>query len=166
MPFLRHALLLAAALLASAAGAQQSAPATSEARDTATAAIGSWNFVVRRLSDECLAMVGRSESPQQYVAQWQQRNARYVMASARYMEKRLEEAAASGGPEKRDAVLRDLKAAVQSNGESVVRSWLQAGRKGEACMHVITLLDTGVLDISPKLPMYAEIEALVRWAEQ
>jgi hypothetical protein len=33
-------------------------------------------------------------------------------------------------------------------------------------MRAITLLDTGALDISPKVPMYSEIEALVRWAEQ
>jgi hypothetical protein len=33
-------------------------------------------------------------------------------------------------------------------------------------MRAITLLDTGALDISSKTPMYADLEALVRWAEQ
>jgi hypothetical protein len=155
---------LAAVLLALAAWAQQ--PAASESRDAATAYVSTGNFIVGRLANECLALVGRNESPRQFVTQWQQRNARFVMASAKYVEKRLEEAAASGGPEQREAILRELRAAVQSNGESAVRSWLGNGRKEESCMRAITLLDTGALDISPKVPMYPEIEALVRWAEQ
>jgi hypothetical protein len=160
----RPAILFLTALLAPTAWAQQAI--ASESRDAATAYVGTGNFIVGRLANECLALVGRNETPQQFVAQWQQRNARFVNASARYMDKRLEEAAATGGPERRDAILRELKIAVQSNGESAVRSWLGNGRKEEACMRAITLLDTGALDISPKVPMYSEIEALVRWAEQ
>jgi hypothetical protein len=33
-------------------------------------------------------------------------------------------------------------------------------------MRAITLVDGGALDISPKVPIYDQIEALVRWAEQ
>jgi hypothetical protein len=163
MPDFRPA-VLALALLSPSAFAQQST--ASESRDTATLVVSSSNFAVGRLANECLALVGRNESPQQFVAQWQQRNAVFVNASARYMDKRLEEAAGSGGAERREALLREVKAAVQGQGESVVRSLLGNGRKEEACMRAITLLDTGALDISPKMPMYSEVEALVRWAEK
>jgi hypothetical protein len=160
---LRPACLLLAALLHSSAWSQQTV--ASESRDTAAYYVSSGNFIVGRLANECLALVGRNESPQQFVSQWQQRNARFVNASAKYMDKRLEEAAAIGGAERREAILHGLRAAVESNGESAVRSWLGNGRKEEACMRAVTLLDTGALDISPKVPTYADLEALVRWAE-
>ena len=124
------------------------------------------NFIVGRIAAECLVLVSRSESPQEFVGQWRQRNLRYVMASAKYMDRRVEEAVASGGAEKRDALLRDMRTAVQGTGETVVRNWLQNGRKEESCMRAVTLLDTGALDISSRTPIYADLEALVRWAEQ
>jgi hypothetical protein len=165
MPFFRPAILVAA-LLAPASWAQAPASVTTESRDAASSFIGTANFIVGRVGRECLAMVGRTESAQQFVSTWQQRNAPYVTASAKYMDKRLDEVAASGGAEKRDAFLRQLRDVVQGNGDSVVRSWLQSGSKVDGCMRAVTLVDTGALDISPKIPMYREIEALVRWAEQ
>ena len=167
MPSLRPALVIAA-LLASAAGAQQpaSAPATSESRDAALAYIGTGNFIVGRLARECLAVVGRNESPQAFVAQWQQRNAIYVAASEKYMEKRLEEAEAAGGPERRAAIQQAMRTAVLGGGEEAVRGMLQNGRREESCMRAISLLDAGALDISPRTPIYKELEALVRWAQE
>lgn len=162
---LRHAVLLAA-LLAAPGWAQQPASASSDSRDAASGFISTANFIVGRIGRECLAVVGRGESPQQFVGQWQQRNARYVAASARYMELRLEEVAAAGGAQQREAFLRQLRGAVQGNGEQVVRSWLHHGSREEGCMRAVTLVDTGALDISSRAPMYDQIEALVRWAEQ
>jgi hypothetical protein len=159
--------VLLAAFLTPAAFAQQPAPtATSESRDAALAYIGTGNFIVGRLGRECLAIVGRTESPQEFVAQWQQRNAVYVDASAKYMDRRLEEAAASGGEEKRAAVLKSLRDAVVVGGEQAVSSMLQNGRRGESCMRAISLLDAGGLDISSKTPMFKELAALVRWAQE
>lgn len=160
--------VLLAAFLTPGAFAQQPAPtpATSESRDAALAYVGTGNFIVGRLGRECLAIVGRTESPQEFVAQWQQRNALYVDASAKYMEKRLEEAAASGGEEKRAAVLKLMRDAVVGGGEQAVRSMLQNGRREESCMRAISLLDAGGLDISPKTPMFKELEGLVRWAKE
>lgn len=167
MPYPRPALLLAA-FLSTGAFAQQPAPtpAASESRDAALAYVGTGNFIVGRLGRECLAIVGRTESPQEFVAQWQQRNALYVDASARYMEKRLEEAAATGGEEKRAAILKAMRDAVVVGGEQEVRGMLQNGRREDSCMRAISLLDAGGLDISPKTPMYKELEALVLWARQ
>ena len=166
MPSVRLALL--AALLATSAGAQQpgAAPAASASRDAALAYVGTGNFIVGRLGRECLAIVGRTESPQEFVAQWQQRNALYVDAAAKYMEKRLQEAAASGGDDKRAAVQKSMRDAVLGSGEVEVRGMLQNGRREESCMRAISLLDAGGLDISPKTPMYKELEALVLWARQ
>lgn len=161
----RRLALLPAILLAQAAFAQQAASVVSESRDAASAYIVTGNFIVGRIARECLALVGRPESPQDFVANWQQRNAPFVKASARYMDARVAEAAATGGPGQRDAVLRELRAGVQGSGEAAVRSLLQ-GRKEDSCMRAITLVDGGALDISPKAPIYDQIEALVRWAEQ
>jgi hypothetical protein len=159
-------LLLGFALAAGAVGAQQPRPASSESRDTATLTVTAANFVVERVARECLAIVGRTESPQHFVEQWRDRNAPFVFASSKYIDRRLEEAAAAGGPERREAVLRDLRQAVQGSGDALASSLLQRGRKEDACMNAITLLDTGALDITPKLPTYSDIEGLVRWAAQ
>lgn len=160
--------VLLAVVLAPGAFAQQPAPtpAASESRDAALAYVGTGNFIVGRLGRECLAIVGRTESPQEFVAQWQHRNAPYVDASAKYMERRLEEAAATGGEEKRAFVLKSMRDAVMGGGEQAVRSMLQNGRREESCMRAISLLDAGGLDISPKTPMFKELAALVRWAQE
>lgn len=166
MPSVRPVLL--AAFVAASAGAQQPAPSpiASESRDAALAYVGIGNFIVGRLGRECLAIVGRTESPQEFVAQWQQRNALYVDAAAKYMEQRLQEAAASGGDEKRASVQKSMRDTVIGSGEQEVRGILRNGRREESCMRAISLLDAGGLDISPKTPMYKELEALVLWARQ
>lgn len=160
-----RAAVLLSALIACAASAQQPSAITPE-RDAAAVYVSTGNYIVGRLARECLGMIGRNETPEQFVADWRRRNARFVGASAKYMELRMEDAAARGGPEQREALLRELRKAVQGGGEAEVRSLLQASRTHEACMRAVTLLDAGALDISPKAPMYRELEALVRWAEQ
>lgn len=163
MTRLRRALLLAA-FAATTAGAQPASVAT-PSRDAALTYVGSGNFIVGRLARECLALVGRADTPQEVVARWQDRNGPYVDASAKYMEKRLAEAAASGGQAARDALQQSMRNAVIGTGEEAVRGLLQ-GRREEACMRAISLLDAGGLDISPKTPMYQELEGLVRWAQE
>jgi hypothetical protein len=158
-------ILLLAALVTHAGWAQPPASVATPSRDAASAYVARGNFIVSRIGRECLALVGRPESPQELVNAWRQRNARYVTAASQYMEKRLEEAAAGGGAGKREAVLDEIRAAVQGSGDDAVRSLLQ-GRKEEGCMSAITLIDTGVLDISSKEPLYDDIAALVRWAER
>jgi hypothetical protein len=165
MQFPRLAVLLCA-FAACAASAQQGTSFITQSRDAASVYVSTGNLVVARLARECLALVGRSEPPQQFVTDWQQRNARFVAASAKYLDKRVEDAAASGGPDRRNAILRELRVAVQGGAESEVRSLLESSRKEEACMRAVTLLDAHALDISPKARMYPELEALVRWAEQ
>ena len=151
MSYRRIAVVALALSALPACWAQPASTIATKARDDASLYVSTGNFIVGRLARECLSLVGRMESPQQFVSEWQRRNARYVAASAKYMDKRVEEVATTGGPEKRDAMVRNM---------------LGNDHKAESCMRAITLLDTGALDISSKTPMYADLEALVRWAEQ
>jgi hypothetical protein len=157
--------LLLAACLAPAAFAQKAGPVATQARDSAAAYIAQGSVLVSRLGAECLALVGRAESPQTLVANWRQRNSRYVDASAKYLDRRLEAAEAEGGKAKREALLGEIRAAVQGGAEANLRTLLE-GRKEDACMRAVTLLDTGVLDITTKLPEFEHLDALARWAEQ
>jgi hypothetical protein len=157
--------LLLAACLAPAAFAQAGGSVATQARDSAAVFVAQGNYLISRLGAECLTLVGRAETPQALVTSWRQRNARYVSASSRYLDKRMEEAEAEGGTQRREAMLGEIRAAVQNSGESSLRTLMQ-GRKEEACMRAITLLDTGTLDINSKLPQIEQLDALVRWAEQ
>ena len=156
---------LLAACLAPAAFAQGPGSVATPARDSAAVLIAQGDYVVSHLARECLALVGRAESPQSLVGSWRQRNGRYVSASFRYLDKRVEEAEADGGKQRREAMLGAISKAIQDGGESDLRALMQ-GRKEEACMRAITLLDTGTLDINSKLPQIEQMDALVRWAEQ
>ena len=76
----------------------------------------------------------------------------------------MEEAAAEGAAQ-REALLKDLREAVQGNGEAAVRGLL-AGGKADGCMRGVTLVDTGALDINSSLPQFDQLEALARWATE
>lgn len=156
-------ILLAAG--APAASAQQAAPFATQERDLAALFIARGSFVIGRLGHECLALVGRSETPQTLVKAWEQRNARFVDASGKYLDRRLEDAAATGGSERRELALKEMGALVRQEGELTVRSLLR-GRKEDGCMRAITLIDAGAMDISTRLPQYEQLEALVKWAER
>lgn len=159
------ALSLAATLATLSVHAQEGAM-VSESRDAAAAFMGTANFSVGRIANECLAVVGRPESPQDYAAMWQRRNAAYWLAARKYMVKRLDAALVSGGTAKRDAVLAEYAAAVRRDGEASAKSWITRGPREEACMRAITIIDAGGLDVTPRVPIYDELEALARWAEQ
>lgn len=152
-------LFLAATCAATGAAAQQPASAATPERDAAAVFIAQGNFIVSRLATECLPVLGRAESPKAYAAAWQERNAAYVAASAKYLDQRVQEA----GADQADAVRAAFRKAVQDNGEAALRGLLQ-GHREEGCMQGITLVDTGALDINSKLPQYGQLEALVRWA--
>lgn len=153
-------------LCAATAWAQPVAPAASESRDASLAYIGSANFMVGRLGRDCLGLLGRAEPPQRWMQAWRDRNWRYVDAAAKYLEARLQEAQDSGGKEKRDAVLQEVTAAVRSSGEKAVASWLGQGDRLETCRRAVSLVEAGGLDIDKRTPMFAELEALVAWAER
>lgn len=156
-------------LFASAANfatSQTNIRATSESRDASTAYLGTANFVVGRVGRDCLPLLGRAETPQTFVSVWQQRNIKYLSASQKYMEARLQEAEATGGTEKRNAVMQELTSVVRANAMSAVKSWLDRPDKESACRRALVLIESGAYDVSPTSPMYGELEALVTWAQQ
>jgi hypothetical protein len=166
MTYLR---MIAAALLlilASIASGETIDPVTSESRDASTAYLGTSNFVVGRIGRDCLALLNRPETPQAFVSTWQERNAKYLMASQKYMVLRLAEAETSGGPETKNAVISALSAVVQNGAESIVKSWIDRPDKIEACKFAVALIESGAYDVSSSSPMYDELENLVSWAQQ
>lgn len=152
--------------LTTIANAQTASPATSESRDASIAYIGTANFVVGRVGRDCLAMLGRTETPQAFVAVWQQRNVKYLMASQKYMDARFGEAEATGGTEKRNAIMGALTATVRTGAESTVKSWLDLPDKSEACKRSVAIIESGAYDFSPTSPMYGELDSLVSWAQR
>lgn len=146
--------------------AQTLAVATSESRDASIAYIGSANYVVGRVGRDCLALLGRTETPQAFVAVWQQRNMKYLMASQKYMEARFAEAEAAGGKETRNAIMGALTTVVRTGAESTVKSWLDRPNRDEACKRSVALIESGAYDFSPTSPMYGELQSLVAWAQE
>lgn len=149
-----------------ASSIQAAEPAASESRDASTAYLGTANFVVGRVGRDCLNLIGRSEPPQAFVATWQQRNTKYLIASQKYMEARLGEAEAAGGSERRNVVMGALGSAVRNGAEATVKSWLDRPEKADACRRAVALIDSGKYDVSSTSPMYAELESLVAWAQK
>jgi len=162
----RHAAAVLLASVASLASAQATAPATSESRDASIAYIGTANFVVGRIGRDCLALLGRTETPQAFVAVWQQRNLKYLVASEKYMQARFGEAEATGGADNRKAVIGALGSAVRGAAESTIRSWLDRPDRSAACKRSVALIESGAYDFSPTSPMYGELESLVSWAQR
>jgi hypothetical protein len=121
---------------------------------------------VGRIGRDCLTLLGRSESPHEFVGTWQQRNMKYLTASQKYMDARLGETEAAGGAEKRNAVIRELTAAVRASAEVTVKSWIDRPDKQDACKRAVALIESRAYDFSPTSPMYAELESLVSWASQ
>lgn len=137
----------------------------SKSRDAASAFIGTTNFVVGRIGRDCLVLLGRPESANEFVGAWQQRNTRYYAASVKYMVRRLEEALAAGGAADRDAVAHAYGSAVRREGEATVERWFQQDSKEKVCGRVVSLIDAGAMDVNPKLPIFTELEALAAWAQ-
>ena len=158
-------LLFIALAVPAASRAQQASSFATPARDSAAVFVAMSHFAVGRLGSECLALIGRTESGKDFADAWKNRNAPFVAASTRYLDKRVEEAGAQGGPERRAAAQREIQQVVQASGENLLRTLLQ-GRREDGCMNAVTLVETGVLDINTKLPQYSELEALVLWNKE
>jgi hypothetical protein len=151
--------------LVSPALAQSDQPVATESRDAAAAYIGTNNYMVGRVGRECLALLGRPESPEEFVQSWQRRNAKYFIALQKYMIKRLDRALAEGGTGARDAVASAYGSAVRREGEAIAERWYQQGGKQNGCAKALQLIDTGAMDIGPKVPIFHELQALAAWAE-
>jgi hypothetical protein len=157
--------LLLVSFLSSAAHADEGYALESESRNVASAFVGAANFVVGRIGIECLSLLGRLETPREYVNIWQERNNKYYAASTKYIAKKMEVAEASGGVIARDAVLRDYSTIVRKEGEGIIKDWIGTGNKREACHQAVMMIDKGILDVSPEAAIYQDIEALAVWSK-
>jgi hypothetical protein len=164
----RNPLVLIAALLLIQSTAQADSNRTfaTESRDASAAYVGTSNFIVGRMAQECLAVIGKKETPQEYVSLWQKRNSKYYAASMTYMTMRLKEAERNGGTELMSKVLAAYTSAVRGDGEAAVRSNLSNGEKSEACNRWVAAVDSGAFDINSSSPMFDELNALVKYFEQ
>lgn len=165
--FTFHWTLIAATLLLCAHGAmaQSPLPVESESRDAAAAFVATQNFMIGRIGRECMPALGRTQTPQQFVAAWQARNARYLAAHVNYMTRRLDEALAAGGAAQRDTVLASYATSVRRDGEGAADTWLTRGERKQACARVVATIESGALDITSRVPMFDELEALANWSQ-
>ena len=167
---LRHpiywAMIASILSLPHAAMAQSPLRVESESRDAAAAFVGTQNFMIGRIGRDCMPALGRTETPQQFVQAWQGRNTKYYVSSTKYLAKRLDEALAEGGTTKRDTVLASYKTIIQSNGQAAASLWLERGEQKQACERAVAIIESGANDITPKVRMFDELEALVDWAQK
>jgi hypothetical protein len=164
-----HKSIAIAVLLLSASVAMAQTPAEpvlSEERDAAFGYVSTSNFLIGRVARECLVLLSRPDSPQDFVRLWQARNAPFVTAAAKYMEKRLDELEATGATESRATLMAAMQSKAQVSADGILQSWLQKGSKDDVCQRSVALIDLGALDISAKSPMYKQLQALVVWADQ
>lgn len=153
-------LVALSALSLTATGAEGS-KIESESRDAASAYIGTNNFIVGRMARDCFEILGRTDTPKEFVGVWQKRNEKYYVASVRYMSARLKEAEQNGGEQEWKKVTASYQSAVQGQGAATVADFFKKGEKPDVCRRVISLIEGKAFDITPRIPIYAEIEALV-----
>ncbi len=146
--------------------AQEQLPVASESRDTSLEYIGTSNFIVASVVEKCADSFRSGKSSREFILEWQERNAKYVVAAAVYMDRRLEEAFADGGPKARSAIFDAVTAISREYGNETLRSLFAKGSKQEACDHVLGLIGDGDFDITPQIPIYDKLEALATWAQQ
>lgn len=161
----RLALLVAVfGLTSQLAHAQARESVATESRDAATAFIGTLQFTVGRIGRDCLVLLQRAETPQEYVKAWLQRNGRYTTAASIYLEARLNEAESKGEGAK-NALMRDL-ASIRNASEENINSLYAKSGKEAACKRMIGLIDSGAYDITSSAPIFGELEALLAWAQR
>lgn len=164
-------LLNIACMLAIGSGAALAQTAGGEVaaknRDAAAAFVATQNFIVGRLGRDCLAQIGRSETPLEYQTKWQTDNAPYYGAATKYMDARLAEIE---NAEERDAVERAYYASVQKTAEAALNRQFSNGSKDDVCKYAMTLVDTGSMNIEEfgkanKLPIMQDLQELVAWSK-
>ncbi len=159
-------LCLAVCAISTLPAVAQTISVTSESRDASIAFLGTANFVVGRLGRDCLVPIGRNETPQAFVNVWQQRNAKYLLAMQKYLDARLAEAEVAGGVAGREKIMRELTIAVQTGASAILKTLLDHPDQFDACRRAINFIDAGRYDVNQSMPIYPELEALIRWAQQ
>lgn len=121
------------------------------------------NFTVGRIGRDCLADLGRNESPEQFAESWQRRNTKYVVAAAEYIQARFDEATTKGDDAK-NRLLEEL-ASVRRTAEADLKGLYDKHGKDATCKRMTALIDGEAYDITPRVPMFKELEALATWSQ-
>jgi hypothetical protein len=145
------------------AAAQTPPRVASESRDAATAYIFTQTFIIGRTARDCFEILGRTDTPKDFVALWQKRNVKYFSAALTYMDRRLIEAESLSGVPTRNATASALNAAIAKDGTGAVSDLFKKDEKQEVCKRVINLMEAGAFDIDSRSPMYGELQALVNY---
>lgn len=163
----RHFILLSATLVLSTLHAARSEAESveSKARDASSTFIETQHFIVGRIGRDCLAEIGRKETPAEFQRKWQRDNARYFDAARKYLAARLREIE---NPEARDTVERAFYASAERTGEAATTQLFSKGPKDEVCKYAMTLVDSGNMNIdefgkATKLPIMQDVEDLATW---
>lgn len=157
--------LFAMALLAAAGASSRADTVESKSRDASATFVETQHFIVGRIGRDCLTEIGRSETPLAFQQKWQRDNAPYFDAARKYLAARLREIE---NPAARDAVERAYFASAERTGEAATAQLFSKGSKDEVCKHVMTLVDTGSMDIeqfakATNLPIFEDVQALAKW---
>ncbi len=163
----RHFLILCSALALWLAPAHHASADSVESkeRDASSTFIETQHFIVGRIGRDCLAEIGRKETPAEFQHKWQRDNARYFDAARKYLAARLREIE---NPEARDTVERAYYASAQRTGEAATTQLFSKGPKDEVCKYAMTLVDVGSMNIdefakATKLPIMQDVEDLAKW---
>lgn len=137
----------------------------SNARDASATFIETQHFIVGRIGRDCLAEIGRKETPLEFQQKWQHDNARYFDAARKYLATRLREIE---NPAARDTVERAYYSSAQKTGEAATGQLFSKGPKDEICKYALTLVDSGNMNVdefgkATKLPIMQDIEDLATW---
>jgi hypothetical protein len=151
--------------LKNAAAAAETSTA-SGAHDSVASYLGYLNFKVGRLGRDCLSVLDRTETPQEFVTAWHGRNRVYLAAAQTYMQLRLDEIKASAGQQAHDAMLHEITSAAAQSATDEVNSMLARGSNAEACKRALLSIESKEMDVTPQAPRFAEFEAMRRWAER
>jgi hypothetical protein len=157
--------LFAMAFFAATSASSHAETVESKSRDASATFIETQNFIVGRIGRDCLTEIGRSETPLAFQQKWQRDNAPYFDAARKYLAARLLEIE---NPADRDAVERGYFDSAERTGEAATAQLFSKGSKDEVCKHVMTLVDTGSMDIeqfakATNLPIFEAVQALAKW---
>ena len=137
---------------------------TTASLDSALAHYLTQEYLVDGIARHCLAILGRTELPQDYVEAWQQRNRTYVEAADQYMKRRLEDALAEGGSDRREAFQNNLTSTAQAKAQGTLQFSFVFGNKVQNCQPWVSLVDAGGFDITLTSPSFDDIEPIAQWA--
>ena len=158
-------LLVAISLNATTLTAAHAESVGSQARDASATFVETQHFIVGRIGRDCLAEIGRKETPLEFQQKWQKENARYFDAARKYLATRMAEIE---NPQARDAVERAYYSSAEKTGETATTQLFSKGPKDEICKYAMTLVDSGSMNIdefgkAAKLPIMKDVEELATW---